>query len=319
LGLLFTLVFLALGAGVQIGLQYLDERVLVDPNVKTYSSTVFSVVVTIFNGIMGALLIVVTKKERLETVTEYNQRLAVKLTLYQFINAGILVVISNSIFILDFGQFSQKFSLAKGLASDVSQIMIINILAPNVSLFILNYWAPGKWWARRSIKKELEKKKDVPDTIYIQDDVNQAYEGIDIDLASRYSFVLRTMLLTALFCPFTPIVIPLSIVAVGLNYLIEKFLFGRAYKIPNMTSSILDNDMIEMLEYYPLILALGNYFIYLYFVYFQFDQVPDYYGVPIYISIVISGVNIFMPMDSLNECLFPLKNMKVKRPSFKQC
>lgn len=155
MGLLFTLVFLALGAGVQIGLQYLDERVLVDPNVKTYSSTVFSVVVTIFNGIMGALLIVVTKKERLETVTEYNQRLAVKLTLYQFINAGILVVISNSIFILDFGQFSQKFSLAKGLASDVSQIMIINILAPNVSLFILNYWAPGKWWARRSIKKEL--------------------------------------------------------------------------------------------------------------------------------------------------------------------
>lgn len=125
--------------------------------------------VTIFNGVMSALLIVVTKKERLETVTEYNQRLAVKITLYQFINAGILVVVSNSIFILDFDQFSSKFSLAKGLAADITQIMIINVVAPNIALFILNYWAPGKWWARRSIKKELESEKEVPGTVYLQE------------------------------------------------------------------------------------------------------------------------------------------------------
>ena len=65
-------------------------------------------------------------------------------------------------------------------------------------------------------------------------------------------------------------------------------------------------------------LALGNYFVYLYFVYFQFDQVPLYYGAPIYISITISLVNIFLPMDSLNECLFPLKNMKVHSPTFRE-
>lgn len=141
---------------------------------------------------------------------------------------------------------------------------------------------------------------------------------MEIDLASRYSFVLRTMLLTALFCPFIPIAIPLAILSIGLNYLIEKFLFARSYKVPNMTSSILDNDMIELLEYFPLVLALGNYFLYLYFVYFQFDQVPVYYGVPIYISILVSVINIFLPMDSLNECLFPLKDMKVERPFFRQ-
>lgn len=125
-------------------------------------------------------------------------------------------------------------------------------------------------------------------------------------------------MLTALFCPFTPIVIPLAILSIGLNYLIEKFLFVRSYKVPNMTSSILDNEMIELLEYFPLVLSLGNYFLYLYFVYFQFDQVPLYYGIPIYISIVISVVNIFLPMDSLNVCLFPLKNLEVHRPSFRQ-
>lgn len=137
--------------------------------------------------------------------------------------------------------------------------------------------------------------------------MNEAYEGTEIDLASRYSFILRTMLLCALFCPFIPIVIPFSIIAIFLTYHLEKFLFNKAYKVPNMTSSMLDNDVVELLEYFPLVIALGNYFLYLYFVYFQFDQVPLYYGVPIYISIAVSGINIFLPMDNLNKCLFPLK------------
>lgn len=38
-----------------------------------------------------------------------------------------------------------------------------------------------------------------------------------------------------------------------------------------MTSSILDNEMIEMLEYIPIVLSLGNYFLYLYFVRFVFE------------------------------------------------
>jgi hypothetical protein len=55
IGLFVTLVFLGVGAGVQIGLQYIDEKVLTDPNVKVYVSTLFSVVVSIFNGIIGVL------------------------------------------------------------------------------------------------------------------------------------------------------------------------------------------------------------------------------------------------------------------------
>lgn len=45
---------------------------------------------------------------------------------------------------------------------------------------------------------------------------------------------------------------------------------------------------------------------------------PLYYGVPIYISIAVSGINIFLPMDNLNRCLFPLKEYKIVKPLFKQ-
>lgn len=147
-GLLVTLLFLGLGAALQIGLQYFDQTIT-DPTIKNYSSTVFSLIVSLFNGIIGALLIIVTKKERIETVTEYNQRLAVKISVYQFINAGVLVIISNSI--LDF----KNFSLSNGLAAECTLIMAMNVVFPNLILFIVNYAAPMKWWKRRSIRKTL--------------------------------------------------------------------------------------------------------------------------------------------------------------------
>ncbi len=58
--------------------------------------------------------------------------------------------------------------------------------------------------------------------------------------------------------------------------------------------------MIELLEYIPLVMSIGNWFLYLYFVHFVFENVPVYYGVPIYISILISVVNMMLPMDALN-------------------
>ena len=76
--------------------------------------------------------------------------------------------------------------------------------------------------------------------------------------------------------------------------------------------------MIELLEYIPLVMAIGNWFLYLYFVRFVFENVPVYYGVPIYISIVVSVVNMMLPMDTLNQCIFPMKDQKYVRPSFKQ-
>lgn len=37
-------------------------------------------------------------------------------------------------------------------------IMVMNVIIPNLTLFIINFAAPMKWWQRRSIKKKLEEK-----------------------------------------------------------------------------------------------------------------------------------------------------------------
>lgn len=56
------IIFMVVGALVQIGMQYLDERVFTNPDTKQFSSTIFSLVVSIFNGVIGILLIHATRK-----------------------------------------------------------------------------------------------------------------------------------------------------------------------------------------------------------------------------------------------------------------
>lgn len=100
--------------------------------------------------------------------------------------------------------------------------------------------------------------------------------------------------------------------------MIEKCLFGRTYSIPNTTSSMVNDSAIELMEYFSLILSLGEYIVYLYFLNFKPELLPLYWGVPIYISIVISGLNLLLPMDSLNNKLFKMPSDTFVYPPYEK-
>lgn len=58
----------------------------------------------------------------------------VKISFFQFLNTGIFVVVANFMADMD------NFSLTKGLVLQVTQVMILNAIIPNLSLFILSYF-----------------------------------------------------------------------------------------------------------------------------------------------------------------------------------
>jgi hypothetical protein len=60
----------------------------------------------------------------------------------------------------------------------------------------------------------------------------------------KYSYIIKTLWLTSFYAPFVPIVVPLSIVGLIFNYIVEKYLFGSAYAAPNMISTALNNSCI---------------------------------------------------------------------------
>lgn len=63
---------------------------------------------------------------------------------------------------------------------------------------------------------------------------------------------------------------------------------------------MVNDSAIELMEYFTLILSLGEYIVYLYFFSFKPELLPINWSIPIYISIAISGLNLLLPMDTLN-------------------
>jgi hypothetical protein len=57
----------------------------------------------------------------------------VKITMFQFLNAGIFVILS------EIAANFQSFSLTNGICSQITMIMILNAIVPNLTLFFLDY------------------------------------------------------------------------------------------------------------------------------------------------------------------------------------
>jgi len=63
-------------------------------------------------------------------------------------------------------------------------------------------------------------------------------------LPIKYSYILKTIWLSAFYAPFAPIVVPISIIGLILNYIVEKHLFGGAYSAPNMISAAVNKSCV---------------------------------------------------------------------------
>lgn len=58
----------------------------------------------------------------------------VKISIFQFLNTGVFVLLAQ--FLADM----ENFDLSKGIVFEVTQVMLINAILPNVTLFFLSYF-----------------------------------------------------------------------------------------------------------------------------------------------------------------------------------
>lgn len=130
--------------------------------------------------------------------------------------------------------------------------------------------------------------------------------------------MFKTIWLTAFYAPLAPVVVVISLIGLVLNYLVEKCLFGKSYSSPNMLSSMVNDSAVELMEYFILIISLGEYIVYLYFVSFKPELVPLNWGIPIYVSIAISVIHLLLPMDGLNNKLFKMPKDNFVYPPYEK-
>ena len=114
--------------------------------------------------------------------------------------------------------------------------MIIT-LASNIVMMFVNRLI-------RAFKRWLLKKKKV-----LQIDLNTLYEGAEFDLADKYVKVLAFTFVCFMYSGGVPLLLPVLVIYLILQYWVDKWLFMRYYKIPPKFNLSIHNRAMQIMPY----------------------------------------------------------------------
>lgn len=76
--------------------------------------------------------------------------------------------------------------------------------------------------------------------------------------------------------------------------------------MPHNLSSMTYRSAMELLEYFLITFALGQFVIYAYFYSYQVGDLPLDWLIVIFVTLALALFNSALPMDAINERLFPI-------------
>ena len=205
-----------------------------------------SVVNIIFQGILESL----TKLERHMSITDQNLSFSIKLTIFTFVNSAIVPLISNLFMNLEHLVINYEL-----LVSNMLMLFLVNsFVSPLMWTFNIGFYI--KKWKIWTI--ESKKNPNVRHNM-TQRELNELYEFVDIELAYKYSYIAKTLLMTFFYLPLFPLGIIFSICGLFLGFYLEKYNLGHRYKRPEMMNETICKFYANFFEINFLMLALGDY------------------------------------------------------------
>ena len=208
-----------------------------------------SIVNIIFQGILESL----TKIERHMSITEQSLSFSIKLTVFTFVNSAIVPLISNVLMNTKSNSNSLEINF---------ELLVSNMLM----IFLVNgFISPLMWTFNISFYKKkfeiltIENKKN-PNLRHnkTQRQLNELYEYVDIELAYKYSYLAKTLLMTFFYLPLFPLGIIFSMCGFILGFYLEKFNIGYRYKRPEMMNETICQFYVNFFEVNFLMLSIGD-------------------------------------------------------------
>ena len=258
-------------------------QMYVDENQKNHTTHVVLLYVISFaiTGVTSGMdillqivLEILTKWENQVTWTNYYLSFSLKLTLFSFVNSAILPTFC-------------EFFINN---SDGYEILISNMLMK----FLVNaIVTPGMWTLNvgyfiKKLKIYYITNKDSIDIN--QKDLNELYEYPPMNVAAKYSYIAKTILMSFFYIPIFPLGMAISLLGFILGYWLEKFNFANMYKTPEMLNR-------QIAEFYT------NYFVLSFFVYGIGDYIflKDSYETRTWslVNIILFGVLIIFPYHQM--------------------
>ena len=252
-----------------------------DKENKTTHTVLLYVVSFGITGVTSAIDIILeivleklTKWEKQTTWTNFYLSYSLKLTLFSFLNSAVIPIVCELFLIKSNGY---AFLISNMLMKFLVNAFITTIM-----------WTVNFGCVLKIIRQYfIEKKEKIH---YNQKELNEIYELSPMNVAAKYSYIGKTLLMSFLYVPIFPLGLGISLLGFILGYWLEKYNFANMYKKPEMLNR-------QIVEFY------SNYFVLIFFVYGIGDYVflHDVYEKKTWslVNIIVFGVLIILPYHQI--------------------
>ena len=255
---IYSLTFILIGAAFLIvySLNNVQETIKDEDwaeILKYTASFSISIVISLLNIFLEFIMKFFTKMEKQKSKTNYYLSYSVKLSIFTLTTSAFLPCLSSYL--------NRKFN---GLEYNNNKNLINNMLV----LFLVNSFVTPIIWIInfplriKRIRICLIERKKYPDLMHFktQKELNDIYELPDMQIASKYSYIFKTVLMTMFYLPIFPFGVVISLSGLILSYFLEKYNFTHNYKRPEMLNSKLGKFYFNFFICILLSYCLGNYF-----------------------------------------------------------
>ena len=210
--------------------------------VRYILSVSISLIIAVINSIFQKIFIVLTKIEKQFCMTNFLLSYSIKITIFTFFSSAIIPFLSSNYYNK---QLNHDILITNCLTMFLSNSFLIPII-----------WTINFEYFLKKLRKCIirKKRKRLP-----QKELNTLFELLDMDIASKYSYITRTLLMCFFYLPIFPLGIPICFIGFIFAFFLEKYNFVKMYKKPIM----LNSKIIEIYSNYfiinLLIVSLADY------------------------------------------------------------
>ena len=293
-----------------------------------------SLAIVILDPVICFIIAQLVKAERHTSKTNFINSAAVAMTISKFINNAFTIILARPVLswyyrndlktpskwkltgitsVRDFLALADMYGHA-----GVNPNMFVNILA-NTYTNVLTVFFDPEWLLKRLQRWWVSRKGDKNNLT--QAEANELFEGADYEIEERYGYLVSTFVLQCMYAGALPMTTPIVIIGMIINYWADKQFFLRRVALPHSLGNTVQKEMTEYLEWGPLFYAIGNA-MYYYSIQdstnaYVFDATSSTMLL-IYLFAAISILNMWLPMESINRCLFPIREAPIETLTYEQ-
>ena len=217
---------------------------------KYVISFAISIIISILNVILEIIMKFFTQMEKPKSLTSYYLSYSIKLSLFTFMTSSLVPFLSNF--------YSER------IENHDNSTLINNMFF----LFLTNsFLKPIVWTINiplilKKIRIFFIERKAQPNLMHYktQKELNDLYEYPDMDIATKYSYITMTLLMSMFYLPIFPFGVPFSLLGLSLAYFLEKYNFTHNYKRPEMLNEKLGEFYLNIFIFIIVSYSFGDYF-----------------------------------------------------------